>query len=282
VVDVRFKRLAVSILDTRKLAWYFTHSKRMPRATFYCEVDEEWSSVKRINANNLALFLTDLHNTKFEKFISLLTYILNDLPKYGQLWYNRGPAFPPYSYEQLKEWIHGELTWFFREMFSIGILWDGKKFTPATGTPTLDIEIKSQLETMLSKLGSEYLARYNGALESLLSNKPDSLSQSLGSMVQLLRDVLNKLTEDDVFTEDEKDRGKPTRKAKLKHIVDRSGGLGAETELADSISDVLIDCFSALNKGYHVTTKKDWITILYIFKSTEYLMYYILSQSPNV
>ena len=168
------------------------------------------------------------------------------------------------------------------EMFIIGIIWDGNKFTPATGTPVLDIEIKSQIEGMLSKLGNEYLDRYNGALESLMSSKPDSYSQSLGSMVQLLRDVLNISTKDDDFTEAEKDKGKPTRRSKLKHIIDRSGGFGAEANLATALSDVLTSSFTVLNKGYHVTQKKDRATMLYVFKSTEYLLYYILFQTNTI
>lgn len=96
-------------------------------------------------------------------------------------------------------------------------------------------------------------------------------------MRELLTAILNQLTKNETFIKDElTEKGQPTRKAQLKHILAKSKGLGAEAELADAVAITLDKTYDALSKSFHMTTKKDWDNILYVFKSTEYLIYYIL------
>lgn len=280
MADVRFNRIAVSIFDTYPLAWYFQNMDRMMKATIYLNIYEQWKITSYKDIFSVSKFLEILFKEDPSKFISLFSYIIDDLPNHYYTIYPRHPAGlkPYHGMADRKRILMNQLSWFFRELETIGVTWDVNKFHLAVGTTELDIEIKSRLESMLSDLGEAYLNRYLGAVEALMSESPDRLSQSISSMRELLREILHLLTKDDEFSKDEKERGRPTRRARIKHILARSKGLGAEAELSDSIANTLVKTYCTLNKGFHVTDKKDWENILYVFKSTEYLIYYILKQ----
>lgn len=270
--DIRFNRIAVSVFDTRPLKWYFTNRSVMEKATIYCDVYELWKRIEADEILKTAEFLQTLYNDDPNKFSNLLTYIVNNLPKYFDRFYRA----PYYSMDQKTKIMMGKLSWFFHELETIGVIWDGKGFHLAVGTTKLDVEITSCLESMLSEFGTEYLVRYNGAIEALMSDNPDHLCQSVSSMRELLTDILHLLTEGDSFVDDElTDKGIPKRNARIRHILSRSKGLGAEAGVTEALANSLDKIYGALSKGFHVTSK-DWKTILYIFKSTEYLIYYVL------
>lgn len=284
MTDVRFNRLAVSIFDTAPLAWYFTNSERMKRATIYCDVYEQWKGTETDDILKTAKFLETLYKQEPNRLVNLLSYIVDDLPNHYYTFYYRPPTAlsPVYNLHERRNIIMKQLSWFFFELETMGITRDEKSFQLAVGTTGLDIEIRTRLESMLSELGEEYLARYQGAIEALMSDNPDKFSQSISSMRELLTSILDLLTKDDEFTKDERsEKGAPKRKAKIKHILAKSSGLGRESELAEAIANTLDETYSALSKQYHVTAKKDWGTVLFCFKSTEYLIYYIILQKHN-
>lgn len=225
---------------------------------------------------SIARFLETLYTIEPSKLVSLLSYIVSDIPKYYYTIYPRHPA----SLRAVLDWdgrkreIMKEISWFLRELETISITWNGERFQFTIGTPELDTGIRNQIESTLSDLGEEYLAIYHGSIEALMSDNPDNLRQSISSMRELLTKILHKLTEDDEFTEDEKVDGRPTRRARMKHILSKKKGLGTEGELADAIANTLIKTYDALSKELRAVA--EWNDILYVFKSTEYLIYYIL------
>jgi len=242
MADIRFNRIAVSVFDTHPLEWYFTRRERMEKATLYVSLYDEWDRKKTDDVLRTAEFLETLYSKDPSKLSSLLSYIVNDLPQHLADIYPRDRVMIRiYSMAHRREQILRELQWFFRELETIGITWDGR-----------------------------------GA-RALMSNNPDNLSQSISSMRELLTGVLHLLTEKDAFSGDElTDSDQPKRRARIRHILARSKGLGAEAGLAEAIANTLDKTYNTLNKGFHVTGKKDWGNILYVFKSAEYLVYYIL------
>jgi len=284
MVDIRFVRLAVSIRDIDILNWYFFQAlERIENATLYCELYDLWRRIKGLTVQGIADFLEKIYEKDPNKLIFLLTYIIfKDLPKYMHIFYQRRrPAQRPYSNNEMYNLMLKDLSGFLYELESLGIVWDRSGFIYAIGTPELDSKINSRLESMLSELGDVYLARYRGAKEALTSDNPDKFSQSIGSMRELLNDILRLLTKDEVFSDDEKKDGKPTRRARIKHILAKSKGLSIETLFVDAIANTLIKTNKILSKEFHLTSEKDRETILFVYKSTEYLIYYILTQNKS-
>jgi len=274
-------RLAISIVDSRILDWYFIQvPERMKNAALYCELYDSWKGIKGLDVHGIAGFLEKVYEKDPNKLTFLLTYIIvRDLPKYMHIFYQRTrPAQYPHSNNEMYNMMLKELSDFFYELRSLGILWDRSGFIYAIGTPELDIKMNSRLESILSELGDAYLSRYRGAIEALTSDNPDKFSQSIGSMRELLNDILILFTKDEVFSDNEKKDGKPTRRARIKRILSKSKGLSKETIFIDTIANTLIKTNSILSKEFHLTSEKDREAILFVFKSAEYLIYYILIQ----
>jgi len=272
MADIRFNRIAVSISETAPLEWYFTNTERMEKATLYCDLYEQWKENEIETIQTTIRFLESAYNEDPSKVASLLSYVVEDLPIHYPL-----QRLDIYDRAMRRTLILRQLSWFFRELETIGITWNGTNFMLAVGTTRSDIQIKSNLEFSLSELGPAYLERYRGAIEALMSNNPDKLSQSVSSMRELLSAILHLLTKDDIFSGDElTHEGQPKRKARIRHVLAKSKGLGAEADLGEAIANCLDKTYVALSKAFHVTNKKDWDSILYVFKSTEYLIYYIL------
>ncbi len=53
MVDVRFKRLSVSIIINRLLSWYFVNTDKMSQATYYNELGEYWKDIKNLITGEL-------------------------------------------------------------------------------------------------------------------------------------------------------------------------------------------------------------------------------------
>lgn len=147
--DIRFRRIAVSIFDTHPLNRYFGRLERMKRATIYCDVSDEWEWTEDII--KIAEFLETLYNKEPSKLVHLLSYIINDLLKLFNDFYSGAGLW---SRASKRDALMRDLSWFFYELETIGISWDGAKFSFTVGTTNLDIEIHSRLESMLSKRGA--------------------------------------------------------------------------------------------------------------------------------
>ena len=61
------------------------------------------------------------------------------------------------------------------------------------------------------------------------------------------------------------------------NIFSKSKGLGRDPQLADAIANILNKASDASSKEVHLVNTKDWDDIRFIFKSTEYLIHYILT-----
>jgi len=112
-----------------------------------------------------------------------------------------------------------------------------------------------------------------------MSDNPDGLSQSISSIRELLTAILHRLTEGETFDDDEFVDGRPTRRARIKHILYRDKGLSRDSDVANSVADTLVASANLLSARYHPTTPKDREQIHFDFKSAEYLIFYIILQS---
>ncbi|MGH9921502.1 MAG: hypothetical protein ACRD38_01985, partial [Nitrososphaerales archaeon] len=90
--------------------------------------------------------------------------------------------------------------------------------------------------------------------------------------------VLHKLTENETFEDNETFNDKPTRKARMKHVLLKyNPTLGKEIELANSLAEVTDNIYGVLSKNVHSLEKKDFDTFIYAFKQSEYMLYFLLS-----
>jgi len=280
MVDIRFNRLAVTIFDNPSLNWYFRNGAVMDRACLYYGVDVVWGKIGTQDIRSTIKFLETLYDQDFPVFVQLLNYIITQMPEY---YHNVNRNARIWPVELNRGHVMDSLPQFFRELRTMGISWDGQKLIPTVGTHEIDHQISNKLAQQLNNLGKPHLDTYNGAIEALMSSNPDGLRQSIGSMRELLTKVLHDKTQNIQFTPQErvdgKANGRPTRKARMKKILSKSKGLASDAKVSGAIIDMVVSTANLLSAKYHPTTEKDREQIHFVFKCTEYLLYYILTQS---
>lgn len=281
MADIRFKRLGVTVFDTTLLRHYFTNRTVMDRACLYFDVDEIWAKTRTDTLRDTITFLESLYELDFPVFVQLLSYIVNQLPEYLPSVDRRARIMGDLGVWRSR--VMGMLPRFFNELRTLGVSWDGQKLIPTVGTHEIDHQISNKLAQQLNNLGKPHLDTYNGAIEALMSSNPDGLRQSIGSMRELLTKVLHDKTQNEQFIPQERVDGKanghPTRKARMKKILSKSKGLSKDAKVSGAIIDMVVSTANLLSSKYHPTTEKDREQIHFVFKCTEYLLYYILTQS---
>ncbi len=136
---------------------------------------------------------------------------------------------------------------------------DEEQMYPTVGHEKEEREMISELDRLLKELNPEYVKMRQGAWDTLSSGGPDSFRQSISSIRELLRQVIDQLAPNE-----------GTRKEKVKKILSSSTG----GELCDAIANVVDKLYSLQSAKYH--TMSNYESALLALKITEWTMFYIL------
>jgi hypothetical protein len=135
---------------------------------------------------------------------------------------------------------------------------------PCTSHPDQVSRVRSELARLLEEIDPKLRTKYEGVFDAFGSSSKDALGQSVGSMRELLNDIIDLL-------------GKgSTRKEKVRSII--MSGTGAE--LVDSLADTIDEIYAQLSSQFH--READWDTAFTALIVTEQILYFILRKSSRV
>jgi DNA-binding ferritin-like protein (Dps family) len=126
-----------------------------------------------------------------------------------------------------------------------------------------DAEVIFELKRLLRSRNSKFVEMYDGAYDALRSKSADKLRQSIASMRELLRQIINELGKGE------------SRKAKVKSIL----GSDVEAELVNSLADVADKLYALQSREEHTEPRYD--NALYAIKTCEYTLHYILKRAEK-
>lgn len=245
--DLRIKRLGVAIMKSMDLKLYFFSPSKMPLACTYVDIKHNYFG----DVNDVINFLDSLYFRNTEKFRQFFEYVLNEiLEEKEPLILNRSELFD------------GFLR-FLQELNTLGYDYDvnKQKVIPTVGHTKEDMEIETELESMLGRINSEYPEMLRGAWSAFLSESPDKYRQTTTSLRELIRKVLDQLAPEE-----------GTRRDRVKKII-RSR---TEAELVDAVADTVDKLYKLQSKLHE---KLDYESTLFALKTTEYLLYFLLKRA---
>lgn len=220
--------------------WYKYDRPNLVRVT---HIDNEEIKIPLKLIDSVTLFLKKVYDEDEGNFVSLLSHFLK----------NSNFIYTPLAKARFEE-----------ELNTLGYTIDNKlNIRPTTGSSEIDKKLRSELDEQLLKLDPEFPSIKQGAWETLLSNHKDKERQSITSMRELMDKVIDKLVPE-----------KLDRKQKIKKIL--SSGSNSETELIDSVDEVVDKLYHFHSKGTH--EKLTFKQAMYALMVTEYTLHYILTQ----
>jgi hypothetical protein len=240
-VDVRIKRLAVTL--TRDSGWNEVwYGDAIRDALIYVDAPLDYvqsrSELDYANPINLAVLLYELNER------TLLPLFLTQILR---------TKFTPND----KVNFHAHLQ-------PLGYDWDEKRnqIRPTMTHPTVENEVRNELEALLSNVDSEFPKMLNGAWEAYYSKNPDRYRHAISSSRELLHQVTVRLSNGE----------KLERKQRVRQIL-----------VSKSQADVVEASASLVNAIYGVQSaqehrKPDSPTALFVLIETEHILYFLLTQ----
>jgi len=137
-----------------------------------------------------------------------------------------------------------------------------KQIYPTVGRAQEEQKIISELDGLLGRLNPEYVKMHDGAWESFSSGTSDSHRQSISSMRELFRQVIDQLAPS----------GK-TRKEKIQAILTST----TQSNIVEALAKVVDELYALQSAGEHTTP--DYESTVFALRTTEYVLYYLLKQA---
>lgn len=251
--DLRITRLVVSIAKIDELEDYFFDISEMWLVLRYFGFEVHYITTfspttfrECITLDTLIWFLDALYAVDMKLFRELFEYALNDILR-------------------SQREIPSDLDLVLRELHTLGFTYDAEKgqIQPVTGHEEEEMRTLTELDSMLRELDSRYVDMRWGAWDALLSRNPDNYRQSISSMREMLRQVLDQLGSGE------------TRKEKVRSILASS----TETELVEALAEVVDKLYALLSAKEH--TEPEFENTLFAIKETEHVLYFILRQEKK-
>jgi hypothetical protein len=251
--DLRITRLVISTVKIHDLASYFFSKPKMNLALRYFGLKLADITTIDIHAipdyvsislDSLIWFFDALYSVNMNLFKEILEYALNDIVRAQKV-------------------VPNDFDLFLRELHTLGYTYDAKKgqIQPLIGHEEEEIKTVTELDSMLGKLNSKYVSMRLGAWDALLSRNPDNYRQSISSIRELLRQVLDQLGSGE------------TRKDKVRSILASS----TETELVDSLAEVIDKLYAFQSAKEH--TETEFESTLFAIREAEHVLYFILKRA---
>jgi len=153
------------------------------------------------------------------------------------------------------------------ELLILGYVFDGNILKTTSGHPIVGAKINSVIEEQLKKINPDLIKMREGAIHSLLSNKPDKFRHVSSSCRALVNSFLKELVP------------KVKTKEGESEIKKRIEILFKESKSTSKLIDETVNLIQALNKvqckGDH--SKIDEPLSYFIFELTEKIIYFILT-----
>lgn len=252
--DLRITRLVVSIAKIPELREYFFNVSEMQLALRYFGFEVHHittvygrlttASEIRIYLDKLTWFFDALYAIDMKLFRQLFEYALNDIWK-------RLIVMP------------ADFDLFLRELHTLGYTYDAEKrqIQPVMGHEEEELKVLTELDSMLRKLDSKYVDMHLGAWDALLSRNPDNYRQSISSIRELLRQVLDQVGSGE------------TRKEKVRSILASS----TEAGLVDTLAEVIDKLYALQSAKEHAETEFE--STLFAIREAEHVLYFILKRA---
>ena len=159
-----------------------------------------------------------------------------------------------------------EMSGIYEELRLLGYVYDGNILKTTSGHPIIEQKMSSMLEEELSKLNPKLLDMRNGAVESLLSNKPDKARHVAVSSRAMINTLLRELVPEISGNED----------SKIRLRIEKLFGKSKSTMLLIDDTTKLIQSLNKVqSKGDHSNIDNN--LAFFIFELTEKLIYFILT-----
>lgn len=256
-IDQRIDRLVVAVAKSKDLKDYFFDDSQINLCMRYFGLETHYFR----NLNDIADFLYSLYFRDPEKFRELIQYILKEIiEKYGPLVI---VSKKPFRLADPKEVFDG-FDRFLKELNVLGFDYDYDKcrVVSTVGHTKEDNQVKTVLEEMLDRLNPKYRDMLQGAWESFLSDNKDKNRQTLTSLRELTRMVIDQLVPKET-----------TRKDRIRRIIASE----KEEKLTESLVDTIAKLQDLHSKNVH--TKPDYDSTLFALKTTEYLLFFLLKKA---
>ena len=227
---------------------YFDIENEVLTCFFYDTSD--YYGMKRRKREDFLTSITDLFSSMYEQdrsfFQTFFSFMLNEIKEW----------LPSKSIEKISP-----------ELQILGYTYDGNILKTSSGDPIISSKINTILEDQLKKINPDLLKMRDGAIQSLLSNKPDKFRHVSSSCRALLNTFLKELVPKVDLKDGESEIKK--RIEKLFSKSDSTCGLVNETvNLIQSLNKV--QC-----KGDHSSINES--LSYFIFEITEKIIYFILT-----
>ena len=258
-IDQRIEKLVVAIAKSKELLTYFFDDSKMHLACRYLGIPHP--HLRRRNLDQASDFLYGLYFRDPEKFRELIQYVLNEIvEKYRP---RLIVSKKPFGLADIKEVFDG-FDRFLKELNVLGFNYDydKSKVVSTVGHKKEDTQIKTVLDEMLDKLNPKYCNMLEGSWESFMSDNKDKNRQTLTSLRELTRMVIDQLAPKET-----------TRKNRIRRIIASE----KEEELTESLVDTIAKLQDLHSKNVH--TKPDYDSTLFALKITEYLLFFLLKKA---
>lgn len=253
-------KLSQKLLD----AWTEIHGLvyESRRGSIEAEKEAEFQRLSRFVLQSLPILRAELSaSSRIDQMEPLLGVIVRNYQPIPQA-LGASPTLSGFNYldslgfeDFEREWNQGHL----QLNFLVGFLRSLKqRLAP---TRERDVEIISELKSMLRSIDPRYEKMYDGAYDALRSKSKDNLRQSISSMRELLRQIIDQLGTGS------------TRKEKVKSIL----GSDTESKLANHLADVVDDVYALQSREEHTDPQYD--NALYAIKTGEYTLHHILKHA---
>ena len=253
---LQIKRLALRIEQNNILQWSFNRFIKTSFLYFalryfdleedsdYCFYDENRDRFSYVDG--LKNFFCSLYQEDRSLFQNILNFTLNEIKKL----YDEKEIYP----------INTELA-------ALGYIYDGGLLRTSSGEPLVEQKITSAIVEKLEKINPKLNEMRDGALEALLSNKPDKSRHVASSSRALVNTLLRNLVPEIKDSIEESDI-----KSRIKKLFNTS-------ESTSEVVEATTKLIQALNK---VQSKGDHSSIdnelaFFIFELTDKLVYFILN-----
>lgn len=259
-IDLRINRLVVTIMKSKELHDYFFDYSKISLACRYLGIYEPYLRA----VNDVADFLDPLYFTEPEKFRQFFQYVLNEIIE------GKEPlaieSSKPLRLVNEKELFDG-FNLFLRELNILGFDYDysSHKVIPTVGHTKEESQIETELEEMLDGLDSKYRVILRGAWESFLSHNPDKYRHTTTSLRELTRMIIQQLAPEE-----------KTRKDRIRKIIASE----REEEFVESLAETIVKLQDVQSEKVHGIA--DYDSTLFVLKSTEYLLFFLLKKAGKI
>ncbi|MFZ3077766.1 MAG: hypothetical protein WA139_04880 [Candidatus Aenigmatarchaeota archaeon] len=160
-----------------------------------------------------------------------------------------------------------DLKYIEAELLALGFVYDGQILKTTSGVSNLETKITTKVEDELKKINPKLLEMRQGAIEALLSNKPDKARHVSASCRALIDNLLRELVPE---IEAEKDESKI--KKRLEKIFKDSE---SNEELVAATTKLIQALTTVQAKGSHSSITEE--TSIFVLELTDKLIYFILT-----